>query len=685
MDETEKIFINPAYLTKRQSSILSQFLQYNLAKNVRIFPTGDFSPIAFTDHRNKVRKIAVTLSRCMVHRKKLNHQLIFGENSEIIWKEYHTNSFTVLGDAIRSKNDSRAIIDVACTHHLHPDMNLQTSFKPRVIKLIELHHRKSSNQPSLSTLAKNEAKISRMISYLHAKKLTVIKNVLGEKMLGFLVMRDLGFLTLEDILEKRIHQLTTDQTIRLAKNILRCLKEEIHDKHIAHLDIKPSNIIVEFPSFDVKIIDFGLSTTFCNSTKGLHGTCGFLPPEACSLKYPLDDQSDLYSVAIVLWLLFSGSNIKDLVLKQRQAILNKHLPSPPNINFLFNQSNDLYPSQRLAIQTLLHIMFNVFPNYRASLEDGIALLNQIELERKLSWTFFEKNRRDILTAHQVALDTYTKLRKSLEENNRVEKMQPILLEALNLISDSPCSIKEFTDVLDIDSFRKLRSKRAIRDKLKLTIDNFFNHANRVVNLRCKMENYDETLTKLAFHSPVSDQLKSHFHILLAKIDNTLYKIDSFLYNKHLSLTLDNIVEFNLKMDWKNLFLEREITHFHKQLVSLVSCDNILQQVAPLRVAPEQKNDGVTLLKNRIRLAIKHYIDSTLTIENIAKQDRAASLRRRNNMREILAIVDHTHDPVFLLKEMKNKARQMNGFFGRSLLSKEIKRAISFPSNAYKFG
>lgn len=52
-----------------------------------------------------------------------------------------------------------------------------------------------------------------------------------------------------------------------------------HTKNIAHLDIKPDNIIVN-EELSIKLIDFGLSSPDAsNIQRGRLGTPGYMPPE----------------------------------------------------------------------------------------------------------------------------------------------------------------------------------------------------------------------------------------------------------------------------------------------------------------------------------------------------------------------------------------------------------------------
>lgn len=76
-------------------------------------------------------------------------------------------------------------------------------------------------------------------------------------------------------LDLSLHDIKTILTNILAG--LKCC----HDKKIVHRDIKPQNIIVDVHSFEIKIIDFGLSLDLEKSDKASFkkcGTMGYMAP-----------------------------------------------------------------------------------------------------------------------------------------------------------------------------------------------------------------------------------------------------------------------------------------------------------------------------------------------------------------------------------------------------------------------
>ncbi|HLB41277.1 MAG TPA: lipopolysaccharide kinase InaA family protein [Gammaproteobacteria bacterium] len=628
MPEIKKITINPTCLTDDESKILSQFLQDSLQKGIQIFyPRREYPFVSIVDKNGERTNTTIMLTHAIIHRKKINHKLA-NNKSEMPWDSYSTDSFTIVSNVARKKEAYGMIAEVACTHHWLTDKNLYTSYQPRIIKVIE------HQPPSTKTaeMAEIEANLSGMIYYLHSKQPTVEKKIthcgekMGQAIRSCFVMRDLDGISLNTLLNSN-NKITMDKRIRLAKNFLHCLKEQIHDRGIAHQDLRSENILIDILTWEVKIIDFNLSIK-------------------------QHEKPDLYSVASILLLLLCGKNIQPVLFKDCYGIKTYH------------KNNIIALLEKMVVED---------PEKQPTLDESIILFEQIELERKLDRIFFKCYRITIASAHQIAMDAYSALRAKIT-NHPIEKMRDILLTAIDKLDPSSSAIKEFIDIINIKAFYGLKDKNHLKKKLTSILNIFFENAGDTVILRHHAEDYFSELKTILLgiqNSPISSQLENQFQDLFIKIDNRLYKIDSMMHKKDCPATLDEIDEFNSTVYWKKPNLQSLMNSIRAQLIPLTSCNKILKIVVP-----ENKDDNVTRIKNGIRLAIESYIQSTLTWDNFKKQNRAASLRRRNNMMEILTILENTNDETTLLKMIKHKTYQINGFFGRSLLCRNIREAIS---------
>ena len=122
--------------------------------------------------------------------------------------------------------------------------------------------------------------------------------------------------------------------------------EYAHGAGIIHRDVKPANIIAVGDDEHVKLMDFGLSRrtsdmTQTTKTGQIVGTIAYLPPERF-LSKPADPRSDLYSVGIVMYELFTGtvpfrnegddlvatifSHVHDTAIAPRE--INRNIPVP---------------------------------------------------------------------------------------------------------------------------------------------------------------------------------------------------------------------------------------------------------------------------------------------------------------------------------------------------------------------
>jgi 5'-AMP-activated protein kinase catalytic alpha subunit len=83
--------------------------------------------------------------------------------------------------------------------------------------------------------------------------------------------------------------------------------EYLHGLSIIHRDLKPENLLLD-SSFNVKIVDFGLSNT-CSRGMQLQTACGspcYAAPEMIAGNPYAGDLVDIWSCGVVLYALLSG-------------------------------------------------------------------------------------------------------------------------------------------------------------------------------------------------------------------------------------------------------------------------------------------------------------------------------------------------------------------------------------------
>ncbi|MBH8578323.1 AAA family ATPase [Nostocaceae cyanobacterium CENA369] len=118
-------------------------------------------------------------------------------------------------------------------------------------------------------------------------------------------LEDFGGESLNQIIPKR--QFTIAEFLHLAIEIVDILGQ-VHQQHIIHKDINPSNIILNQKTGKLKLIDFGISTTLSRENPTfrnpnvLEGTLAYISPEQTGrMNRAIDYRTDFYSVGVTFY------------------------------------------------------------------------------------------------------------------------------------------------------------------------------------------------------------------------------------------------------------------------------------------------------------------------------------------------------------------------------------------------
>ncbi|NER33709.1 MAG: AAA family ATPase [Oscillatoria sp. SIO1A7] len=192
----------------------------------------------------------------------------------------------------------------------------QSDDRPVILKLLKLDY----PTPEELRRYKQEYDITRSLN------LDGVVRVYGlEKYQNTLVMclEDFGGKSISKLIESQ--KLALDEFLAIAIDIAETLGQ-IHATNIVHKDINPSNIVINPASFQVKIIDFGISTvlsrenpTFKNPAV-LEGTLAYMSPEQTGrMNRSLDYRTDFYSLGATFYemlahqLPFQTTDVMELV------------------------------------------------------------------------------------------------------------------------------------------------------------------------------------------------------------------------------------------------------------------------------------------------------------------------------------------------------------------------------------
>jgi serine/threonine protein kinase len=148
---------------------------------------------------------------------------------------------------------------------------------------------------------------AQAMAKLNHPRVVQVFDVGEEHGISYIVMELVRGKTLQDLEGGSI---SYRQALSYLIDILEAL-EYAHNQGTIHRDIKPANIMTVEDGKHVKVMDFGLARrtsdmTQTTRTGQIVGTIGYLAPERF-LSKPADVRSDLYSVGIVMYEIFTGT------------------------------------------------------------------------------------------------------------------------------------------------------------------------------------------------------------------------------------------------------------------------------------------------------------------------------------------------------------------------------------------
>lgn len=159
--------------------------------------------------------------------------------------------------------------------------------------------------PSTMDEALAEARTSSMLAH---PNIVTMFDFEVDRTSAYLVMEYVDGLTLSEFLARvEGGTLTGDECAYLVQSVGKAL-QFAHDNGVLHLDIKPSNIIINRAG-TIKLCDFGMaslaSATGYGGARG--GTVGYMPPEQIEGDM-VDERSDVFSLAVVVWQALTGAS-----------------------------------------------------------------------------------------------------------------------------------------------------------------------------------------------------------------------------------------------------------------------------------------------------------------------------------------------------------------------------------------
>ncbi|GAB6902847.1 diguanylate cyclase [Kineosporia succinea] len=144
--------------------------------------------------------------------------------------------------------------------------------------------------------------------------------------------------------------LSTDKVIAIVLDIVEPLAA-VHDKGLVHRDLKPANVVI-MEGGEARLIDFGLTARDGEDgeTSAAVGTLAYSAPEqGGTLKRPVDNRSDLYSIGVIMFQALSG--VLPFSSPDLGELLRMHAVVPaPDLNVLVPS---IQPALAEVVATLL--------------------------------------------------------------------------------------------------------------------------------------------------------------------------------------------------------------------------------------------------------------------------------------------------------------------------------------------
>ena len=107
-----------------------------------------------------------------------------------------------------------------------------------------------------------------------------------------------------DLSDKRLlASMTLTDKVKLCIRMAQAISV-LHQKRFIHLDIKPSNFMLDRQG-RVRLIDFGISVSSGFQSRTVAGTAGYFSPEQISCR-PLGEDTDIFALGITFNVLFGG-------------------------------------------------------------------------------------------------------------------------------------------------------------------------------------------------------------------------------------------------------------------------------------------------------------------------------------------------------------------------------------------
>lgn len=289
------------------------------------------------------------------------------------------------------------------------------TFENRIVAIKILDPILSKNE-DITKRFLNEAKV--MASLEHQNIVKVI-DFESENGVLAIIMEFLNGQNLKDAIVQ--NSLNETQKTEIFKQILQAI-DYGHKLQIIHRDIKPSNIFLVDKFSKVKVLDFGIAKMLDSDNQqtitGMSmGTPMFMSPEQVKGNKDINQKSDIYSLGVVLYYIFSGQtpyDVNDSQYNILTKIVNNPLPDLKNndkINFIIKKATAKNPHER----------------FQNCMEFYDAFDNNTELSGffAINPDFFDKKPEAFQNQNEKIISTVPEQKNIEEEKSKIKDLESL--------------------------------------------------------------------------------------------------------------------------------------------------------------------------------------------------------------------------------------------------------------------
>jgi serine/threonine protein kinase len=481
-------------------------------------------------------------------------------------------------------------------------------------------------------------------------------------------------------------QLTIAQRLKISRNLIRALIEQVHERGLSHNDVKPHNIMVNANTLEVKFIDFGLACKTSNQPFYNGGTPDYIAPELILRKtYQIDNHfrssmSDVYSLGLTLARLWGSTahiyqgDLKDVynvleTTKKRLKAVVATADERPAFTDLFDSITGITDSQKEKIRDIIRSLCHHRYEERLTLDQADTLFSDIYIADQYD--------NHLSESIKLASTCGKTDRAALKLNHNLSNCVAVITESVRHITDNPACIREYVTALGVKALQDCRSRKDVIDSTNQLLASFKREGTALLGL-LEMTEVSHAI------ACITPKLRDLFGDQVEKATQELrYAFYKDRRTDEKDITLDSIAALTqsfrrsataIKAIYQTVIASDPSKS--KRTKQMQSYQNIMLSL----LQPTQANraDEATLhLAARLRASIKLYLDATLTATNIKQYDRAGSLNRQQDMKDILDIISTARSAGEMEDAIEKRLTQFKrvGLFG-STLKKNIQRAVA---------